>query len=186
MEEQTNKKQKRRGLVKTKTIKERAIYVYLPSIKMAREWKELAEKAGISISKFVVEHVENSLMQERGDKIFASRKDLIRRIKELEKENKEIQKKYDILSKAYEKLEDELKSYRRMPFYEEQEGIRRYEKEIVEIFKKKKRVRSDELLDELGISPNDKKSIKAINRQIQNLEAYGLIEPFLGGWKWKE
>jgi hypothetical protein len=39
---------------KTKTIKERTLYVYLPSLEMAEEWKRRAEKAGESLSKFII------------------------------------------------------------------------------------------------------------------------------------
>ena len=38
---------------KTETIKQRAIYVYLPSIEMVKRWKELAKSQGASISRFV-------------------------------------------------------------------------------------------------------------------------------------
>jgi mRNA-degrading endonuclease RelE of RelBE toxin-antitoxin system len=46
---------------KTETIKQRALYIYLPSLDMAEEWKRLAEKDKTSISKFIIENVENSL-----------------------------------------------------------------------------------------------------------------------------
>jgi hypothetical protein len=49
---------------KTETIKKRAIYVYLPSEEMVKEWKELAGKTGTSLSKFVIGHVMNSLGKE--------------------------------------------------------------------------------------------------------------------------
>jgi hypothetical protein len=49
---------------KTETIKQRAIYVYLPSQEMVDRWKKLAKEHGTSISKFVAENVENSLRQE--------------------------------------------------------------------------------------------------------------------------
>ena len=54
---------------KTETIKERAIYVYLPTQEMADKWKELAETSNISISKFVIEHVERSLTYNMEKKI---------------------------------------------------------------------------------------------------------------------
>ncbi|MEM3833191.1 MAG: hypothetical protein QW128_06320 [Thermoprotei archaeon] len=38
---------------KAKTIKNWAVYVYLPSLEIV-EWKWWTEKAGVSISKFVV------------------------------------------------------------------------------------------------------------------------------------
>ncbi|WP_456468062.1 hypothetical protein, partial [Archaeoglobus sp.] len=71
---------------KTKTIKERAIYVYLPSIEMVEDWKRRAEKAGVSISKFVVERVEDSIGREENEEGYLSRADLIKRLKEAEEE----------------------------------------------------------------------------------------------------
>jgi len=46
------------------TIKQRAIYVCVPSIEQKERRQRYAEKQGISISKFVVEYVENSLRPE--------------------------------------------------------------------------------------------------------------------------
>jgi hypothetical protein len=51
---------------KTETIEDRAIYVYLPSLEMALDWKRKAEKSGVSVSKFVIERVEDSLRSENG------------------------------------------------------------------------------------------------------------------------
>ena len=64
---------------KTETIKQRAIYVYLPSHDMVEKWKNLAKKSGTSISKFVAEHVENSLRQEEDDN-YQTRSSLIQLI----------------------------------------------------------------------------------------------------------
>jgi len=51
---------------KTETIKDRAIYVYLPSLEMVEDWKARAEKGGVSISNFVIERVEDSIRREEG------------------------------------------------------------------------------------------------------------------------
>jgi hypothetical protein len=58
---------------KTETIKERAIYVYLPSLEMTGDWKQRADKAGVSISKFVIERVEDSIGREEGEEGYLSR-----------------------------------------------------------------------------------------------------------------
>jgi hypothetical protein len=42
-------------------LKQRSIYLYLPSTKMAEDWKTRAEKQNLSVSKFVVEHVLDSI-----------------------------------------------------------------------------------------------------------------------------
>ena len=52
---------------KTETIKDRTIYVYLPSLEMVEDWKRRAERAGVSISKFIVERVEDSIRREEGE-----------------------------------------------------------------------------------------------------------------------
>ena len=62
----------RPGRGKTKTIKQRAIYVYLPSLEMVEDWKRRAERAGVSVSKFVVERVEDSIRREEGKKAISA------------------------------------------------------------------------------------------------------------------
>ncbi len=57
---------------KTETVKKRAIYVYLPSEEMAEEWKRIAKERKVSISKFVIECVNESLSKSESD--FISRK----------------------------------------------------------------------------------------------------------------
>ena len=80
----------------TKQLKERAIYIYLPSTKMAEEWKEGEELQKQSVSKFVIEHVLNSLKQADKEKSGeaggqASRSELIRQLREKDEELKEIE-----------------------------------------------------------------------------------------------
>ncbi len=52
---------------KTKTIKQRAIYVYLPSLEMAQDWKDRSKKAGTSISKYVVERARVDIVAVKWD-----------------------------------------------------------------------------------------------------------------------
>jgi hypothetical protein len=66
---------------KTKTIKQRAIYVYLPSLEMTQDWKNRSKKAGTSISKYVIERVEDSFRREDGEEGYTSRLELIERLR---------------------------------------------------------------------------------------------------------
>jgi hypothetical protein len=77
------------GVRKTEPLKERSIYVYLPSERMVEEWKKRAKKQGVSISKFVVKHVENSLQQEE-DSAYKPRGELLKEISELRNELREL------------------------------------------------------------------------------------------------
>jgi ATP-dependent Lon protease len=172
----------RKGL--TQTIKQRALYLYLPSEEMAEEWKSLAKHARVSVSRFILDHVQNSLDQEKGD--YVARSELIKREQELKAENSKLREENRMLRSAYERLDEELKHYRAKPFLEpEFEGIRTYEKELIDLFKKQKAVRSDEILGSLRIDPGNSDLVKAVNRQLELLEKYGIIEPIIGGWKWK-
>ena len=171
---------------KMETIKQRAIYVYLPTTHMIKKWKEKAEKQQTSISKFVIEHVENSLRQEEDQETYISRVELLQEIKKLKEENKEQRKRNKIMDTVVERLEQELKEYRSRTFIDKDyTGIRKYEKELINLFKEKKEIRKEELLDFLNINTTDSTIVKSIYTQIENLENYGLIKDLGGKWRWK-
>jgi hypothetical protein len=170
------------GRSKTKTIKERSIYVYLPSIETVKRWKNLASKDDVSISKFVFEHVENSL---RSSDDLHERANLVDRVRVVEDENKQLLKDNRMLNKALENLEAELRSLRMRPFLDSDgSGILRYEKDLIHLFKTREMVKSDEILQILGIDPANSNDVKAITKQLENLEAYGLVKTIPGGWRW--
>jgi len=169
---------------KTDTIKQRAIYVYLPSIETANRWKKIADDEKISISKFVMEHVENSLNQVK-DHI--PRAELIKNLQKIKEENDELRKQNKMLNKVVDSLDEELRSLRLKSFLDPVgDGIRRYEGDLIDLFRRRKFVRNDEILDVLNIDVSDSDSIKAINKQIENLQRYGLIKVVAGGWKWRD
>ncbi len=169
---------------KTETIKERSIYVYLPSHDMVKDWKKRAKKQGASISKFVIEHVENSLQQE-DDPIYKPRGDLVKEISELRNELKELREDNRQKRIVIERLENELRRYRAETFLEERfEGVRKFDKELIDVLKRRVVVDSDDLLNTLGIDPRESDLVKAISRQLESLEAYGLVSPTKRGWMW--
>jgi predicted RNase H-like nuclease (RuvC/YqgF family) len=169
---------------KTDTIKERSIYVYLPSHEMVEAWKERADKHGISISKFVIEHVENSLQQEE-DPTYKPRGELVKEINELRNEIKELKEDNRQKRIVIERLENELRRYRAEVFLEEKfEGVRKYDRELIDILKRRGMVDSDELLKSLNIDPRDSELVEAAAKQLERLEAYGLVSPTKRGWRW--
>jgi hypothetical protein len=170
---------------KTETIKERSIYVYLPSHEMVKDWKKRAKRQGVSISKFVIEHVENSIQQEE-DPTFKPRGDLVKEISELRSELKELKEDNRQKRIVIERLENELRRYRAEVFLEERfEGVRKYDKELIDILKRRGVVDSDELLRELGIDPRESDLVQAVAKQLESLEAYGLVLATKRGWRWQ-
>ena len=169
---------------RTESIKQRAIYVYLPSVEQKEGWQRHAEKLGVSISKFVIEYVENSLRQEE-EPDYKSRSELWKENNELRQQVKDLSRKCRILEKVVDRLEQELRRYRAKPFLEEEfEGVRGYEKELINLLKSRDIVTSDQIFSCLGIDPSEYDVVKAISKQLENLEAYGLVKSSARGWKW--
>jgi len=170
-------------LKKTKTIKERLVYVYLPSENMVENWKGLAKEAGTSLSKFVIEHVENGIRKEEND--FVSRVDLITQVRQLGEENDRLRKENKNLGIVIDKLTEDLQIYRLKPFLSEQfEGIRQYEKTLTKAFRRKGFIKTDELWHEIGINPRNTNVVKAVTIQLEHLEQYGIIKRTREGWRW--
>jgi hypothetical protein len=172
---------------KTLTIKKRAIYVYLPTQKMAKDWKTRAEKAGSSISKFVIDRVEDSISREAGEEGYLNRLDLIKKLSKTEEQLKHLKKDNRLLKKLVDNLDTELKRYRAKPFLEEDyRGIRRFDKELIDLLKEGNSYSADDILAHLNINPKDTELVKAVNKQLQILEGYGLLAYVGRGWKWKQ
>ncbi len=172
---------------KTETIKDRAVYVYLPSLKMVEDWKSRAEKAGTSISKFVTERVEDSIRREEGEEGYLSRLDLLKRLNVTEDELKKLRSENRLLKKLVDNLDNELKRYRAKPFLDGNfEGIRRFDKELIDLLKEGSFYSDNAILSRLNIDPSNTDLVKAVSKQLEILEAYGLVEYAGRGWKWKE
>jgi hypothetical protein len=172
---------------KTETIKQRAIYVYLPSLEMVQEWKDRSKKAGTSISKYVIERVEDSLRREDGEEGYASRLDLIESLRKNVEELKQIRDENRLLRKLVENLDAELKRYRAQPFLEESfQGVRSFDRELFQLLKEGNLLSDDEILSRLNISPTDTDMVKAVSSQLQTLESYGVVEFTGRGWKWND
>jgi len=171
---------------KTETIKKRAIYVYLPSEKMVEDWKGRADKAATSISKFVIDRVEDSIRTEEGEEGYLNRLDLIQKLSNTEEELKQLRKDNRLLKKLVDNLDNELKRYRVKPFLEDGfKGTRRFDKELIKLLREGGSYSGDEILTNLSINVSDIDLVKAVNKQLEVLEHYGLVEYVGRGWKWK-
>jgi len=172
---------------KTETIKDRAIYVYLPSLELVEDWKRRAKKVGTSISKFVVERVEDSIGREAGEESYLSRLELIERLGKSEDELKKLRNENRLLRRLVDNLDTELKRYRTGPFLEEGfQGVRMFDKELINILRNGGTYSDKDILTNLNIDPTDADLVKAVSKQLEALEDYGLVEFTVKGWRWKE
>ena len=149
--------------------KSRYVYLYLPSAEDKARWQKLADEAGVPLSKFVIEVVENTLAEESD---FKPRGELVKEIGKLRSENKLLRDDVNQKKIVLEKYETELKRYRSQAFVENKfEGVRKYNRELIAVLKQGIVLDSYKLLEELGIDPNDSQLVKAISQQLEELEA---------------
>ena len=175
-----------RALPKTETIKERTVYVYLPSLEMIQDWRKRSEAAKTSLSRFVIDRVEDAIRRDEGEEGYLSRLELVKRLKKVEEELKELANENRMLKKLVENQEIELRRYRSEPFLAKDfEGTRRYDQELIELLKSGKSYSSEEILARLGIDRGNVDLAKALNNQLELLEAYGLVAYSGRGWRWK-
>ncbi len=162
--------------------KSRYVYLYLPTAEDKQRWQSLADEAGIPLSKFIIQVVEETLVEESD---FKPRGELVKEIGKLRSENKELRDDLNQKKIVLEKYENELKRYRSEAFLEDKyEGVRKYNKEIMAILKRGAVIDSYALLEELGIYPKETDLVKAVSKQLEDLESYGLISSTQRGWRW--
>lgn len=170
-------------MVRDDKIKNKAIYVYAKSPQMADEWKSLAKNAGLSISKFIVEHVENSLKST--DNNVTSRLDLITENSKLTEQLTELEKRLRRQDSLIDKLEEDLRQTRASTFLQETDtGIKEYERKLVDFLREPGTHTDNEILRRLGIKQTEIDAIKAISAQLENLQAYGAAKRTNKGWTW--
>jgi hypothetical protein len=152
---------------------------------MLEDWKSRAKKAHVPLSKFVLEHVNNSIRQEDGEESYKPRAQMIEDLRKKDEEIQKLTRENDIVKLALERVENELRRYRAEPFLDEKfQGIRKYDKKLIDLLKKGESIDSDHLLHMLRINPRETDLVKAVSYQLENLEAYGLIQKTRRGWRW--
>ncbi|NYT10124.1 MAG: hypothetical protein GKC09_09360 [Methanosarcinales archaeon] len=162
--------------------KSRYVYLYLPSAEDKARWDSLAKEAGVPLSKFVIEVVESSLAENTD---FKPRGELVKEIGKLRTENKELRDDLKQKKIVLEKYETELKRYRSEAFLDDRfKGVRKYSTQIINILKRGVTVDSYKLLEELGIDPKNSDLVSAVSKQLEEMEAYGLVTNTSRGWRW--
>lgn len=168
---------------KTDSIKQRRVDVYLDTLDRKERWSEIAEEEGDSLSKFVQKAVEYAI--EQGGPNFGELSEDSQRIQELEQQVTELQTEIQQKDIVIEKLEDDLRELRMEPFEEEEfEGTRQYDPTLIEILRSGPAVTGDQIRERLDIDPTDTEAMKGLDQQLQQLEAYGLVESTPDGWQW--
>jgi regulator of replication initiation timing len=175
---------------KTETIKQRALYVYLPTLEMVEDWKQRAEKDKKSLSNWIMLKVLDSIGFEEGS---AQREQMQKELEETKRqkedvleENEKLRQENRMLRMLSDNLDKELKRLRTQPFVEAGfVGERRFDKDLLELLRKGHGVDKEMVFARLHIKPSDVEAIDGVRKQLEALQAYGLVEYDGRWWKWK-
>ena len=172
---------------KTLTITERKIVTYLPNRELVQEWRKSAEKANLSLSKYIIEVVERYRHGEPEG--FVPNWKLEEEKNALEAELQDLRSKYSIQDLALKKVQKELSQ-----LSAEYEKVRLTAVDadilnrIIEILRaeKDRSVFILDLLEKLNIADTDIEGIKKMRDANNFLLKTGLIvSDGLAGLRWK-
>jgi len=165
-----------------KPDRSRYIWLYCKSREQKEQWQALAEKADTPLSAWCASIIEERLAEDNG---LMPRHKLAKELESLRADNESLREDMRRKELVLERYEAELRRYRAEPFQGEQfAGIRPYSKELVEILKARGHVGSYQILELLGIAPGEAEAIKAVSKQLEELEKFNLIKADGKGWQW--
>lgn len=165
-----------------KPDRSRYIWLYCKSKAQKDEWQALAGKANTPLSAWCASIIEERLAEEDGGQ---PRHKLVKDMETLKADNKALRDDLRQKEVVLQRYEAELRRYRAEPFQAEAfKGIRTFSKELVDILKARGRVGSYQILELLGINPGEAEAIKAVSKQLEELEKFNLIKADGKGWQW--
>ena len=165
-----------------KPDKSRYVWLYLPSKAAKERWQALADEAKTPLSTFCVSIIEEKLAESEEEK---SQRTVIKELESLKGENKTLREDMRQKEVVLQRYEEELRRYRAEPFQADHfQGVRPYSRELVDILKARGHVGSYQILELLGIAPDETEAIKAVTKQLEELEKFNLIKADGKGWQW--
>jgi stalled ribosome alternative rescue factor ArfA len=177
----------RKARGKTKTIKQRTVYVYLPSEKAVTAWQKEAERHGVSLSQFVFESVEAGIDPAKAKVRAKSNPDeLAERVADLEAQLKKAHADGAVKDAALEKLQADLTRYR-VEQLKPKKGAatRQYDRKLIEVIQRKGEISNLDLLTALRVAPSDRELVEAYREHLDRLAEWGIITPTANGWRWR-
>lgn len=165
-----------------KPDRSRYIWLYCKSKAQKEQWQALAERADTPLSAWCVSIIEERLAE---DEEHLPRHKAAKELEQMKAENKALREDLRQKEIVMERYEGELRRYRAEPFQQATfQGIRPYSREIVDILKARGQVGSYQILELMGIKPGEAEAIKAVSKQLEELEAFGVVKADGKGWRW--
>jgi septal ring factor EnvC (AmiA/AmiB activator) len=165
-----------------KPDKSRYIWLYCRSKAQKDEWQALAGKANTPLSVWCTSIIEERIAE---DEDHRPRHKIVKELESLKADNKALRDDLRQKEVVLQRYEAELRRYRAEPFQTEAfKGVRTFSKELVDILKARGSVGSYQILELLGIRPDEPQAIKAVSKQLEELEKFNLVKADGKGWQW--
>ena len=162
----------------TKPDKLRLIYLYAPSKEDKDRYERMAKEKGVPLSKLLIGLIEDHLHEPATPRDSAIELEFLR--EEMAKLVEESRRKTLLL----ERYEQDLQKLRAAPFAQNGYGrLRNYDPNFITVLKQGT-ISEPRLLELLRIDPTDAAQVRGLSRQIEALEAYGLVTKTTRGWRW--
>ena len=165
-----------------KPDRERYIWLYCHSVEDKKRYQELANEAGIPLSKFLLGIIDDALATKEDSE---NRVAIVKELDSLKEENNKLRDDLRMRGILIERLEAENKKHKEAAFLNPSfTGMREYDPEIIEAIKNFGPIRTPKLLEKLNIDSGDIQGLEALSIQLENLESHGLVERSSGGGMW--
>jgi hypothetical protein len=174
----------RPNLGKMKTLSERSVQVYLPTQEMVKEWKVEAEKYGLSLSKFVVEVVDDALSKNpRG---LTPREQLEAELNKAWAQITVLSIEVDQLREDNKRNDETIADYRKRlatPGAVPEESAE-FVPLLAQLVQEEKVLPMDNARKMFGIGPADSEALRALGAAADALVSMGLVEKGMSEWRW--
>jgi hypothetical protein len=168
---------------RTETLKQRAVYLYVPTEKMLAKWKTEADRFGMSLSSFLVEVIDDAMR--RNPAGLTPREKVEKELSQATSDLQAVRMQRDSFRSRLEDSEATIARYR-----ESLEDVLSYvpdekvQKKVVSLFLKRGRWQIDDFMREAGADTGKAEDLSKIQRTIEHLKRVGLVEGDFGEWRW--
>ena len=165
----------RPDLGKTKTIKQRAVYIYLPTEEMLEEWKQAARRFDMSLSRFLVEVVDDVLR--KNPQGISPRAEVEARLAQINVELTAFRHENEALRFLLQRAEEELADYRTalstasQPSQDD-DTLRR----LIRLFHGRLVWKLQDFPEAMGINTGDQEGMRRLKVALDRLRELGMIE----------
>jgi hypothetical protein len=168
---------------RTETLRQRAVYLYVPTEEMLAKWKAQAERFGMSLSGFLVEVIDDGMRRNPAgltprDKV---EKELIQATSDLQA----VRMQRDSFRSRLEDSESTIARYRKaledVFSYVPDEKV---QKKVVSLFLRRGRWPVADFVGAAGVDTANAEDLSKIQNTIEHLKRIGLVEGDFGEWRW--